>query len=117
MSEAAAQDIRQGLVNLIIRRLRSAIDESFRRQDDAAQTETALRGLLVYECLLNRMRFVRGAQPFERGDIAAGDGLDRRDARPDRLAFDDHRAGAALSEPTAELGTVQGQLVRQHIEK
>ena len=42
---------------------------------------------------------------------------DRRDAGAHRLAVDQHRAGAALRQPAAELGAVELEIVAQHVEQ
>ena len=47
--------------------------------------------------------------------LAAAD--DRRHARAHRLAVDQHRAGAALREPAAELRAVQLEVVAQDVEQ
>ena len=117
MPEAAAQHAGQRLLNLFVGRLRRAIDERFGGEHDAAEAEAALRGLLIDECLLDGMRFLWCAEPFERGDVAARNGFHRRDARPNRLAFDDDRARATLAEPAAEFRPVHGELVAQDIEQ
>ena len=39
------------------------------------------------------------------------------DARRHRLAVGEHRAGAALLEPAAELGGAQSEVVAQHVEE
>ena len=106
MREAAAQHAGQRLLNLFIGRLRRAIDECLGSEHDAAQAETTLRGLLIDECLLDGMRFLWCAEPFERGDVAARNGFHRGDARPNRLALDDDRARATLAEPAAEFRPV-----------
>ena len=93
------------------------IEQRLGREDDAAQAEAALRRLLVDERLLDRMRTLGRAEPFERGDLGAGYGLHRRHARPDRLAVHDHGAGAALAEPAAELRAAQRQIVAEHVEE
>ena len=70
----------------VVGRARILVEERLGGQDDAAQAEAALRGLLVDERLLNRMRLLGRAQAFERRDLGTGDRADRRDARPDGLA-------------------------------
>ena len=56
-------------------------------------------------------------QAFERGDLGALHRRHRPDARPDRLAVDDHRARAALAEPAAEPRTLQAEIVAQDVEQ
>src|SRR5688572_28314103 len=51
--KAAAQHARHRLPDLRLGRPRILIEKRFRREDDAAQAEAALRGLLVDEPLLD----------------------------------------------------------------
>ena len=71
--EAAAEHAGHRLLDLGVARLRVLIEERLRREDDAVQAEAALRRLLVDERLLNRMRLLDGAEPFERRDLGAVD--------------------------------------------
>src|SRR5262249_44285448 len=48
---------------------------------------------------------------------SAGGAADRRRARADGAAVDEHRAGAALTETAAELEPVLRELVAQHVEE
>src|SRR5262245_2117838 len=64
--EAAAQHGRERLLNVGVGCLRVLIEERLRREDHAAQAEAALRRPLVDEGLLDRMRLLGRAQPFER---------------------------------------------------
>src|SRR5207245_2895985 len=93
------------------------IEESLRRQDDAAEAKAALRRLLVDERFLNRVRVVRRTETFERGDLGAVHRADRRDARADRAAADDDRAGAALPEAAAEFRAPKREIVAQDVEQ
>src|SRR5688572_10152308 len=103
MGEAAAEDAGQRAIDVVVGRGRRAVDERLGAQDDAAQAETALRGLFVDERLLDRMQPVERAEPVERRDLGVLRRFDRRDARSGGLAADDDRAGAALAEAAAEL--------------
>ncbi len=69
------------------------------------------------EGLLQRMRLLERAEPLDGGDLGAAERADRGDAGADRLAVHQHRAGAALGQPAAELGAVERQVVAQHIEQ
>src|SRR5207245_354379 len=111
--EAAAQHAGQRLLNLGVARRGVLIEESLRRQDDAAEAKAALRRLLVDERFLNRVRVVRRTETFERGDLGAVHRADRRDARADRAAADDDRAGAALPEAAAEFRAPKREIVAQ----
>jgi hypothetical protein len=90
-------------MNLGVARLWILIEERLRRQNHAAQAETALRGLLVDERLLKRVWALDRAQPFERRDLGASYRAHGRHARPHGASLDDHRARAALPQPTSEL--------------
>src|SRR5688572_24529949 len=113
VAEAAAQDPGERLLNLLVGGARVLVEERFGGEHHTAQTEAALRGLLVDEGLLNRMQFLRCAETLERGDLGARHRADRRDAGPDGLAVRDHRARAALAEAAAELGAAQFEVVAQ----
>ena len=87
VDEAAAQHARQRLLHLGVGGARIAVEQRLGGQDHAAQAEAALRGLLVDERLLQRMRPSRACpRPSSVVISALATVLDRRDARPDRLA-------------------------------
>src|SRR5688572_18919353 len=94
---AAAQHSGHGLLNLAICCLGVTIEKGLRGHDDAVDAEAALHRLLIDKSLLNRMRFLDCSQTFQRADIGAGDARYRGDAGSNRLTFDDHGTGAALS--------------------
>src|SRR5260370_14986997 len=82
----------------------------------AVDAVAALSRLLLDEGLLDGMGLLRGPQAFEGHHLA----LDLRDGRhtgSERLAVDQDRAGSALREPAAELGTVQAEVVAQDVEQ
>ena len=60
--------------NLLVGGCGLLIEERLCGEDHAAQAEAALRGLLVDERLLKRVRPLRRAEAFERGDFARPDG-------------------------------------------
>ena len=104
---AAAEIAGQRLAHVGLGRLRLAVEQFLGRHDHAVDAVAALRGLLVDEGLLQRMRLVDRAEPFDGGDLGVAERADRGDAGAHRLAVDQHRAGAALREPAAELGAVE----------
>jgi hypothetical protein len=55
--------------------------------------------------------------PFERHDFLADDRGQGSHTRPSRRAIDVNSASAALAEPTAELGSVERELVAEHVEE
>src|SRR5688572_6305595 len=103
MREAAAEHAGERLLQLRVGGARIPVEQRLGAEDHAAEAEAALHGLLVDEGLLYRVRLLGRAEPLERGDVRAADGLHRRDAGPRRLAVDDDGAGAALAEPAPEL--------------
>ena len=114
---AAAEVAVQRRANLRARRLLVARDERRGRHDHPVDAVAALRGLLVDERLLDRMRLVGRAESFDRRDGSAGGGGERRRARANRVAVDVHHARAALSEPAAELGAGEAEVVAQDVEQ
>jgi hypothetical protein len=62
---------------------------------------------------LHRVIRAAGREALDRRDPLAGDGADRGDARPHRLAVEVHRARAALCDAAAELGPGQAEQVAQ----
>src|SRR5439155_21636571 len=71
----------------------------------------------VDERLLKRMRLLECTESFQRGDLHPGHGPDRCDAGTDRAPLSEHCAGAALSEPTAELRPAQVEIVAEHVQQ
>src|SRR4029450_13459616 len=95
--EAAAQDAGHALLDFGVRSFRALIDERLRGQDDAVQAEPALRGLLLDERALDRMRTLGRSQTFERRDIRIARRADRRDAGSHRATPHDDRTRPTLS--------------------
>src|SRR6185437_6592640 len=117
MRAATAEIAGERLPHLAVAGLRIALQQGRRRHDHAVDAIAALRRLLVDEGLLDGMRLVDGAETLDGGDLLARRQGDREGAGAHRLAVDDHRAGAALSETAAEFCAVQLEVVAQHIEE
>jgi hypothetical protein len=60
---------------------------------------------------------VKRGQPFQCGDGLANHAGDRRRARADLPAAEQDGTGPALPEATAEMRTVQVQLIAEHVEQ
>src|SRR5436853_2213992 len=103
--------------NVGFARARLALEERLRAHHHAGNAVAALRGLRLDEGLLHRSRLLSRAKAFYRADLAPLHDRDRRDARKDRLAIGEDRAGAALPQTAAKLGGVQPEFVAQHVEK
>ena len=115
--ETSTQYAGHRLADFGVRGLRVLIEVCLRREDDAAQAEAALRRLFVDERLLDRVRLFDRAEALERRDLRVRRLRHRRHAGADRAAADDHGARAALPEAAAELRTVQGEVVAQHVQE
>src|SRR5262245_49112675 len=116
MGTAAADEVLERILDLRVRGLGVAVDQLGRGQDPAADAIGALRDLLLEPGGLDRMRLLGRAEAGERGDLAAFEPRDRRDAGTHRVAVDLHRASAALPEPAAETRIVEGKLIAQGVE-
>ena len=117
MGAAAAQIRLQLGADLRIGRLGVFPQQRLRPHHHAGDAVAALRRLLFHEGALDRRRRLDGAEAFQRRHLLALEQQQRRDAGQHRLAVDDHRARAALTEPAAELGGIEFEFVAQHIEQ
>src|SRR5205807_1782863 len=99
---AAAEVFGEGLPDLAIARVGRALEQRLAGHDHAVDAVPALGGLLLDECLLNRVGLLARAEPFERRDAQAGRLGDRHRARAHGLAVHQHGARAALAEAAAE---------------
>src|SRR2546425_4450772 len=96
MGPAATEVAGERLLDLAFGWIRLAVEERLGGHDHAVDAVAALHGLLLDESFLERVRFVRGAEPFERGDLLADSPRHRRGARPDRVAVQEDGARPAL---------------------
>src|SRR6266849_61823 len=117
MGPAAAQIAGKCQPDLGLARLRVAIKQRFGQHDHAGDAVAALRRLLRHESGLQRVRPLDGTEAFERGDLRLPERADWRDAGAHRGAVDEHRAGAALAKPAAELGGIEAKIIAQHVEQ
>src|SRR6185503_6255185 len=89
-------------VDLRAGRLGDFYEKSRRRHELTGLTIAALRHVELLPGALQWMRAV-GGQALDGGDLFRADCRQLRLARPDGVAVDLHRAGAALADPAAEL--------------
>ena len=89
-----------------------AVEQRLGQHDHSGDTVAALRRLLSDESSLKRVRLLDGADAFERRDLRLHERADWRDAGPHWGAVDEHRAGAALAKPAAELGGIEAGSLR-----
>src|ERR1035441_190345 len=115
--KTTAQYAGHRLLDLLFRRARILIQKSFRRHDNAAHAESALRRLLVDKRLLNRVRFLDRPQPLQCGDAGPGHSLHRGHTGADGVPVNHNRTSPALTQATTELRTAKLQIVAEGIEQ
>ena len=91
--------------------------EPDRRHDHAAGAIAALHGARVEEGLLERMQLAVLFEALDGGDLAGGDGLERRHTGTDRCAVDQDGAGAATAFAAAVFRAGQAEIVAEEIEQ
>src|SRR6266404_2695439 len=116
MRAAAAEVDLKRRANVVLARLLFFGQQCCRAHDHAAGAVAALGHLMFDEGGLDRMRFRRRPQPFQRGDRLALRIRDGHLAGLHRRAVGEHRAGAALAKAAAELCRRQAEAA-QHIEQ
>src|SRR5262245_8446594 len=117
MRAAAALEPGECLTDLRIVRARVLLEQRHRGHDPAVETVSALRHLLGDEGGLHLVRLVGIADAGERGDGFAAERIDRGYAGARRLAVHQHRAGAALGEPTAKPWIPHAEVIAQGVEQ
>src|SRR4051812_27689013 len=115
VAAAAADVARHRLADLVVRGFRIVHQKRSRLHDLAGLAEAALGNVDLAPGLLDRVIAVR-MQSLDRGDLASGDVVDRRDAGAHGFLVDDDGAGAAQGLATAEFGAGQPGLVAQEPE-
>src|SRR5215470_1041707 len=83
--KAPAEDPRHAFLNLLFASLGILVEERLGGQNYCVKAKTALRRLLVNECLLKRVRLLDRSDSLERGDLQPLHGFNRSDAGADRL--------------------------------
>ena len=114
---AAAEHAAERFPRLGPGRARGARQERGGRHQHAGRADAALRRAVPQEGALQAVRLAgrNGRQPLDGGDLAADGGGGGRQAGADRLAVQQHRAGAAVAAIAADLGAGQVQRLAQHI--
>jgi hypothetical protein len=95
----------------------AGLEERSGLHDHAVDAVAALHRLLFDERLLQRVRLLGRAEPFEGHHFRPRSLRDREHARADRPAVDMHGAGAALREPAAEARPVLMEVLAQRVEQ
>src|SRR5438270_3200488 len=97
--------------------MRMLVEERLRGDQEPWRAITALRGAEVSERLLKWVQPVVGREAFDGHDIASAAVDAEHQARQHRLAIEEHRARAALSEFAAVLGACEIQILAQDLEQ
>src|SRR6266700_6004700 len=114
MREATTQDASQRLSNFLIGCARLCVQQRFRGQDHATQTETALRCAFVDESLLDGMELLWCAEPLQGRNLVRADGPYWKHAGAHRLAATEYCARSALRHSAPELWSSQAEFVTQN---
>jgi hypothetical protein len=85
--------------------------------DHARCAVTALHGIAIDECLLERMEAFAIRQAFDCRDLFTSDGSNRRKARAVRYPVDQDRTSTTLALAAPVLGTRQIEVVPKHPEQ
>src|SRR5580692_7286021 len=93
---AAAADIGDGVVDVLVGRLGSVLQQRRHRHDHAALAITALRNVVIDPGLLHFVQDAIARQPFDRSDLLAGGFADGDAAGAHRDPVDMDGTGAAL---------------------
>src|SRR6185503_755540 len=104
LERAAATDVGDPRVDIVVGGLGLVLQERGHRHDHAGLTVAALGHLVVEPRLLHLVERRARGQALDGGDLLARDGGDRHHAGAHRDAVDVHRARAALGDSTAVLG-------------
>jgi hypothetical protein len=114
VSEAPAQNASQSFADFLVRSFRFIVQNSFGGQNDATQAKSALSGPFVNESLLNWVRFLRCAEPFNRRDFILANSAQWHHTRSNYLAAQNYSAGSTLGHAASELGAAQPDLVAEN---
>src|SRR6266478_10071688 len=117
MRPASAEIALQLGADISIRNDGIVLEQSLRPHHHAGNAVAALRGLLGDEGALHWAGIIGAAQSLHRSDLSAFQQQDRRNAGKDGLAVYHDGACAALTEAASELGSVEREVVTQHIKE
>src|SRR5215212_6222513 len=93
---AAAADIRDGFVDVLVRRFRFVLEKRGHGHDHARLAVAALRNVIGYPGLLHLVQGARRREPLDRGDLFANGFADEDATRAHGNAIDMDGAGPAL---------------------
>src|SRR5215510_9510851 len=105
VSTAPTEIAGERVARLVTGRFRIGLEQRHRRHDLSRGAEAALRSKLVDEGLLHLVQLaIRTLEPFDGGDLAATQRVRQRRAGMMRRVVYQHRAGAAFTAVTTQLG-------------
>src|SRR5712671_5576528 len=104
---ATPADVGDGLVNILIGRLRLLLEQCGDRHDHSALAIAALRDVIIDPGLLHLVQRALRRQPLDGGDLLAGGLADQHAAGSHRDAVDMNGAGAALCNAATVFGAGQ----------
>src|SRR5450631_4380471 len=107
---AATADIGDGLVDVLVGRLRLVLEQGRHRHDHAALAIAALRHVVGDPGLLHLVQGAVRRQAFNGGDLLAGGFADQYAAGAHRHAIDMDGAGAALCNAATVFGAGQADI-------
>src|SRR5229473_869487 len=107
---AAAADIGDGFVDVLVGRLRLLLEKRSHRHDHSGLAISALRNVVVDPGLLDLVQRAVGGQPFNGGDLFAADFADLNAAGAHRHAIDMDGAGPALCNAATVFGAGQADI-------
>ena len=107
---AAAANIGDGFVDVLVGRLRFLLEKRSHRHDHSGLAISALRNVIVDPGLLNFVQRAVSGQPFDRGDLLAAGFADQYATGAHRNAIDMDRAGSALCNATTVFGAGQADI-------
>src|SRR5262245_30958552 len=111
MRPAAAEIVRQRLLDLGHARALVVCEQRNGSNDHPVEAIAALCRLLVDECLLHRRRLLRAAETLERDDFSLPYSRELCLTGEHRLVIQKHHASAALTKAAAEAWPAQLQIL------
>src|SRR6202048_2482543 len=111
---AAAADICNRVVNVLVGRFRLLLEKRCHGHDHSGLAIATLRNVVGNPGLLHLVQRSVGAQPFNGGDLFARSLADHHAARAHRDAIDMDGTGAALCDAAAIFGAGQADILPDH---
>src|SRR6186997_424606 len=107
----ATANIGDGLVDVLVGRLRLLLEKGCDRHDHAALAIAALRHVVGHPGLLHLVQRAIAGEPLDRGDLLAGSFAHRDAAGAHRDPVDMHGAGTALCDAASVFGSGQSDVL------